>query len=212
MSPTQTKQDNGNAREAILIASLKTFARYGYEGASLPKIAQLANVAPTLIHYHFGTKDLLWRETVNHSLGELRREATAIAKATCSLAPLDRLRALLQVICNFAAHWPDHFFMIIAEARADTKRFEWVQTNYTGALFEEVVGLLNDARKAGIIRDVRNNEVATTLVAGILLNFTVYPSRLSPKDREAAATAYCDQMFEVLLLGVSDAGLVSPIV
>ena len=32
--------------------------------------------------------------------------------------PLDQLRAMLQAHAHFAAHWPDHFFMIIAEARS----------------------------------------------------------------------------------------------
>ena len=34
----------------------------------LPHLARLANVAPPLIHYYFGAKDNLWRETVDYSL------------------------------------------------------------------------------------------------------------------------------------------------
>ncbi|MBU6269098.1 MAG: hypothetical protein KGN34_16240, partial [Sphingomonadales bacterium] len=154
-------------------------------------------------HYYFGSKEKLWRETVDHSLGELRREATAICAATRSLAPLDRLRALLQAYCHFAARWPDHFFMIIAEARSDSERFAWVQAHFTGMLFAEVVGILRDAREAGAIRDIRLDQVAITLIAGILLNFTVYPAEKPLADLAADADAFCDQMFEMLLHGIA---------
>lgn len=195
--------DGETSREAILRAALKAFARDGYDGASMPKIARLANVAPPLIHYYFGSKEKLWRETVDHSLGELRREALAICAATRSLAPLDRLRALLQAYCHFAARWPDHFFMIIAEARSDSERFAWVQANFTGMLFEEVVALLRDAHAAGAVREVRFDQVAMTLIAGILLNFTVIPSHQPLADRDNAADEFCDQIFDLLLRGIA---------
>jgi len=194
--------EGATSREAILLAALKAFARDGYDGASMPRIARLANVAPPLIHYYFGNKELLWRETVDHSLGELRREATAICAATRSLAPLDRLRALLQAYCHFAARWPDHFFMIIAEARSDSERFAWVQANFTGMLFEEVVGILRDARDAGAVRDVQMDQVALTLVAGILLNFTILPAGKPPADLDADADRFCDLLFDLLVRGI----------
>jgi AcrR family transcriptional regulator len=195
--------DGATSRETILLAALGAFARDGYDGASMPKIARLANVAPPLIHYYFGSKEKLWRETVEHSLGELRREAVAIGAATRSLAPLDRLRALLQAYCHFAARWPDHFFMIIAEARSGTDRWDWVQQNYTGILFEDVVAILGEARAAGNIREVRLDQVAITLISGILLYFTVYPTHRPHPDLELAANSYCDQLFEMLLRGIA---------
>lgn len=199
----QIPQDNQNSREAILDAALRAFAREGYDGASLPKIAKLADVAPPLIHYYFGSKELLWRETVDFSLGELRREAAAICQATRSLAPLDRLRVLLQAYTQFAAKWPDHFFMIIAEARSDSGRFAWLQEQYTGVLFEEVVAILRDAREAKAIKDVPLEQLAIILVGGILLHFTVYPRPPSAEKLEILANQFSDMMFDLLIGGVA---------
>ena len=91
--PQALPPENSKSRDAILVAALKAFAQGGFDGASLPKIAKIAKVAPPLIHYYFGSKEKLWRKTVDHSLGELRRESSAICNATRALAPLDRLRA-----------------------------------------------------------------------------------------------------------------------
>ena len=195
-------QDNLTSREAILSAALTAFARDGYDGASMPKIARLANVAPPLIHYYFGSKDNLWRETIDHSLGELRREAAAIFQATRSLTPLDRLRAVLQAHSQFAAKWPDHFFMIMAEARSNPERFEWVQQNYTGVLFDEVLQILRDAREQGAIRDLDLEQIAITLIGGILVYFTVYPRHAPEAEIEHDANRFCATLFEMLLQGI----------
>ena len=196
-------QEGLKSKEAILLAALEVFARGGYEGASLPKIARLANVAPPLIHYYFGSKENLWRETVDHSLGELRREAAAVQQATRALAPLDRLRALLQTVAHFAARWPDHFAMIVAEARSDSGRFAWIQKNYTGVLFDEIVSLLSDARASAAIEDVDVEQLAFMLVGGILLYFTVRPELLHGKDVDRVPIEFTDLMFHMFLDGVA---------
>lgn len=195
--------DGGKSKVSILSAALKAFARDGYDGASLPKIARMAQVAPPLIHYYFGSKENLWRETVDYSLGELRRESSAIHKATRSLAPLDRLRALLQAHTNFAAHWPDHFAMIVAEARADSDRFAWIQENYTGILFGEVVAILQEARDGGAIEDVNIEQAAFMLIGSILTYFTVRPQAFEEKDLERTSAEFTDLMFRMFLHGVA---------
>lgn len=198
--------DAPNSRESILSASLQAFARYGYDGASMPQIAKLAQVAPPLIHYYFGSKDNLWRETIEHSLGKLRREAAAIRSATRALAPLDQLRAMLQAHAHFAAHWPDHFFMILAEARSDGDRYAWVQENYTGVLFEDLLDIMKDAQAKGQIRDINIEQLALLLIGGMLVFFTVYPGLPKDKSRDQLADEYTDMIFNLLANGVVTKG------
>ncbi|RYE64495.1 MAG: TetR/AcrR family transcriptional regulator [Oxalobacteraceae bacterium] len=201
--PKNLPQDGGKPREAILSAALKAFARDGYDGASMPKIAKMAQVAPTLIHYYFGSKENLWRETVDYSLGELRRESVALQKATRSLAPLDRLRALLEAHSHFAAQWPDHFAMIVAEARADSDRFAWIQENYTGILFGEVVGILEEARECGAIEPVNTEQAAFMLIGSILLYFTVRPKPFEGQNLEKFSGEFTDLIFRTFLHGLA---------
>src|SRR6266478_9921996 len=76
--------DLGTKNE-ILEAALTAFARDGFDGASLPKIAEIAQIAHPLIHYYFGSKDNLWRETVDYAFGGLVAEATAVEAASRGL-------------------------------------------------------------------------------------------------------------------------------
>lgn len=195
-------QAGAGSKQAILDAALQAFARNGYDGASIPGIAKIAGVAPPLIHYYFESKENLWRETVGHSLGELRAEASAVLRATQALGPMDRLRTLLQVHAEFAARCPDHFSMIVAEARAGSDRFAWVQEHYTGILFKEVVNILNDARESGLIKDVPLPDLAIVLIGGILVYFTIYPPAGAQQASASAPSAFVDFLFELLTKGV----------
>lgn len=199
-------QDNSlNSKEAILAAALKVFASDGYDGASMPKIAKVAQVAAPLIHYYFGSKENLWRETVAYSLEDLRRDALALGKATRSLAPLDRLRVFLQTLTQHAARWPDNFVMIIAEARSESDRFAWAQANYTGVIFQELRSILQDAKDKKVIRDIAVDQLASLLVGGVLVYFTANPlifNNTDPKELDRMSAEYTDLMFDLLLKGI----------
>jgi AcrR family transcriptional regulator len=202
----QAAQVPNNPREEILSAALKAFARDGFNGASMPAIAKMAQVAPTLIHYYFGSKENLWRETIDYSLGNLRRDALAIGHATRALAPLDRLRALLQTLARHAARWPDHFVMITAEARSESDRYAWVLENYTGVIFDEIVHTLQEAKEIELIEDVSVEQLTFLLVGGLLVYFTLNPRRPEnpdPSELDRLSNEYTDMMFRLLLQGIA---------
>ncbi len=54
----------GNPRQAILHASLREFARRGYDRATLRVIAEEARVDPALVYHYFGSKEGLFLESM----------------------------------------------------------------------------------------------------------------------------------------------------
>ncbi|MEM7301416.1 MAG: TetR/AcrR family transcriptional regulator [Pseudomonadota bacterium] len=58
--PVVEAVDPGRRFDAILDAAEFEFANQGFKGASMRAIAQRANVAQALIHYHFETKEKLF--------------------------------------------------------------------------------------------------------------------------------------------------------
>ena len=198
-------KESQKSKEALLTAAQKVFASDGYDGASMPKIAKRAGVAAPLIHYYFGSKENLWRETVALSLRDLRRDALAIGEATRALAPLDRLRVILQALTQHAARWPDNFVMIMAEARSESDRFAWVQENYTGVIFREVLSILQDAKDRKVIKDVGIDQLAFLLIGGVLVYFTANPvirDNTNAEDLDKISREYTDLMFGLLREGV----------
>ncbi|MFJ6196404.1 TetR family transcriptional regulator [Micromonospora sp. NPDC092111] len=56
---------NPDTRQAILAAARTAFAERGFDAASIRVIAGAAGVDPALVHHYFGTKEELFRATVD---------------------------------------------------------------------------------------------------------------------------------------------------
>ena len=62
------------AREAIVAAAARHFATYGFSGASVREILRDAGANVAAVHYHFGSKEELYREVVGRFLSRLCEE------------------------------------------------------------------------------------------------------------------------------------------
>lgn len=51
----KTRKPRENKREAILVAAMEVFCHYGYDGATLDKVARAAGVSKALIIKYYGT-------------------------------------------------------------------------------------------------------------------------------------------------------------
>jgi AcrR family transcriptional regulator len=56
-----------NARTRILEAAVRLIARDGLDEARMARIAMAAGVSPSLLHYHFESRDALLAEALEHS-------------------------------------------------------------------------------------------------------------------------------------------------
>lgn len=76
--PSQRRRlDPAKTRETILAAALDVFAERGFDGASIADIATVAGTPKSLLQYHFGAKEELWKACLEQ-------------KAAPLLQPLDR--------------------------------------------------------------------------------------------------------------------------
>lgn len=55
---------NDDTRKKILKAALDLFSKYGFDGVSTRRIAQVANCNIASLNYHFGTKKKLYQECI----------------------------------------------------------------------------------------------------------------------------------------------------
>jgi AcrR family transcriptional regulator len=62
---TGRRPGNPDTRQAILDAARTAFAERGFDAASIRGIATAAGVDPALVHHYFGTKEELFRATVD---------------------------------------------------------------------------------------------------------------------------------------------------
>ncbi len=84
---------------ALLRAARATFARRGFDGASVRDIAKKANVHPALIRYHFGSKGELYDRVVRDALVRLReRLQNAVSETSETPLHLRLLHAYMRFL------------------------------------------------------------------------------------------------------------------
>ncbi len=191
------------AKQAILDAALRAFARTGFDGASLPKIAEMAGLAHPLIHYHFGSKENLWRETVAYACDRMVTEVSAIDVASRGLAPLERLRVLVQTFTHFAARHPDSFGIVIAEARSGSERVAWLRENYADPFVSRLIDTLRDAQKKKQIKTVPLDHLLFTLLGSMMLYFTLNFRLPAGADKTLLADRHAEIVWEIFTNGIA---------
>jgi TetR/AcrR family transcriptional regulator len=82
------------AREALLAAAESVFARAGFKGATTAAIAEAAGLPKANLHYHFGSKQALYREVLARTLRDWLVPLEALAPEADPRQALERyLRA-----------------------------------------------------------------------------------------------------------------------
>ncbi len=62
MKPAPVQQNPpADTRKRLLEAAFHVFARHGYDGTTIRMVCEAAGVSVGVIHYHWGSKELLWQ-------------------------------------------------------------------------------------------------------------------------------------------------------
>jgi AcrR family transcriptional regulator len=80
MNVSNSRAPGSPQREAILMAATPIFLRYGFKKTSMDDVARAAGVSRQGLYLYFDTKDLLFRETLQHLMSHLISAARAAAE------------------------------------------------------------------------------------------------------------------------------------
>src|SRR5215470_19108902 len=84
-----------NGRRDLMDIAIDCFARYGYQGASIDRIAKAAGLTKGAIYYHFKDKEDLLFAAVKNRVGQFERRVTTdltpVKDAATALRALARL-------------------------------------------------------------------------------------------------------------------------
>src|SRR5213595_3367687 len=94
------------SRERILDASLVEFAKHGYEGATTASVARRIGVTQPLIHYHFGSKEALWRAAVELAFSQMVGLLEGMDEES-TMDPRERMREIVRRFVRFSAKHPE---------------------------------------------------------------------------------------------------------
>jgi AcrR family transcriptional regulator len=199
MSAGTTKIDS---KQALILAAKKVFAEKGFEGATVKDLADEAGVNVSLISYHFGGKDGIYRACLLQ-FAEARLDAIErILKPATSESELRvRLRLFADEFVDVHVREPDLCKIIHRDVERMTAIGEEVFRNSFFKVFMTFVDFLKHAEKAKLTKKMKDPQLLASLIFGSLIHFLStethrvllgLPSIKDPKYREDALTAWTD--------------------
>jgi AcrR family transcriptional regulator len=103
MNVKSSRAPGSAQREAILVAATAIFLRYGFKKTSMDDVARAAGVSRQGLYLYFDTKDLLFREALQHLMSHLISAARAAAEDR-NLSVRDRLLGAFEAVHCSAFH------------------------------------------------------------------------------------------------------------
>ncbi|HEU5466862.1 MAG TPA: TetR/AcrR family transcriptional regulator [Gemmatimonadales bacterium] len=138
------KHKLSNSRALRIIDSAqREFAREGFEGARVDRIAKSAGVNKQLLFYYYQSKQGLFRAVLGRAAADLEQ---SLAGLTASGGrPLDRLERSLDLLYNFFAAHPELVALLTRSGRVDIAPF--------APVVKRLVVLLAEGQGLGQVRD-----------------------------------------------------------
>ncbi|MGE4429697.1 MAG: TetR/AcrR family transcriptional regulator [Sphingobium sp.] len=143
-----------DVRKRVLRAALECFGAFGFEGTSTRAVAERADVTHTLVLYHFKSKDLLWRATIENSIGNYTE---AVIDDDVTERPAEEaaveLRRFIERFVRFSAENPQVHRILTMESNQGTDRLQWVIDNFLREHFTRVRDLIRRGQMEGSVRE-----------------------------------------------------------
>ena len=143
---------SGDARERIIAAARRSFATCGFEGAATRQIAQEAGVAQSLLLYHFGSKDALWRAMIDQMFAGLNARLAEAARAAADGTVRERLLAVIRAFIALCAEDADIHRIMTIEGRQASDRLKWLVDRHLRDNHRQAITLIEAGQRQGCVR------------------------------------------------------------
>jgi AcrR family transcriptional regulator len=160
-----------DSREALLRAAQEVFAAKGFEGATVKDVAEEAGVNISLISYHFGGKENLYRASLEEFALERVESVERILKPAASKEDFKlRLRLFAEDFLDI--HLKEKNICRMIHRGMET--MDQISLDLFKGIFIRIFQALHncviEAQRTGFIRDDLDAEIATGLMFGSLVN------------------------------------------
>lgn len=141
-----------DTRRDLLDAALREFAAVGFDAASTRTIAARAGVRQGQLTYHFETKDVLWRATVDHLFERFDAEfstASALHEVSGDVDAVMVFESGVRALVRAVSRLPELNRVMVHEAMVDSDRLGWLVDRHVRARFEQLSGLWRQVQADG---------------------------------------------------------------
>ena len=171
--PPRDSGDDKNSRDKLLDAAIDLFARYGYDPVSTKAVAEASQLTQSMVHYHFGSKEQLWKAAIDRLMRKRGRAFPVSRLEFQDVDPVTRLKILVRRLVEANAAEPNYVRILMHEAMAQTPRLEWLLDNYVTAGFDAFNQAVNLAIEDGSIRRLPVADITSIITSATVLTFSI---------------------------------------
>ncbi len=154
-------------REKVLRVAAGEFASHGFEGASTRRIADEAGIFQAQIGYHVGSKDDLWRATVDYLFARLRAELDKAVPSGLDEPVSDPASTFADVIrlhVRHTAKHPELSRIMQVETARKSARVDWLLRNHVRPTLAALALVWDEVRASGHGRNLPAEEVFMLMI------------------------------------------------
>lgn len=202
MTDETSSEASVSTRERLLDAARTLFGEKGYAGTSTREIAAQAECNVALISHYFGSKEGLLRSLLTEGIDHLTEELSKLAAQEAD--PEMRLRRIVRFLVGYFAENHAGMRMMHRELlRTDSPLLGELAPG-TAAYHGVFVDVLEQARRAGRLRELDPNFAALLLMGMLQIYFVSYPlaSRILGPSSPELLDALENHVTDVFLHGV----------
>ena len=197
-----------DTKQRLLEAAIRLFSLHGYDAISTGDIAREAHLTQSMVHYHFSSKEQLWKTAI-HAIMRHRGASFPPPEAELAgLAPVDRLKRLIRSLIWANARNPQFIRIAVYEGTIASPRLNWLVKTYIGSGYKLFDDAIKDAIEEGAIPAFPVSDI-TNIVTAVSLLFGLQ-AMIGDLGGEASVESFSTTLQHVLFRGLLDTRLRQP--
>lgn len=164
-----------NKKEKILAAAEEEFAKNGYEGANMCRIAKKVGVTHVLLYYHFQNKENLFRELLQQKI-EAFIQSVLPPEGTENLHFMQNIDNLIAQNFDFMAENAMLARLIVNETGAVPDSLKDIAHKHYGEYLERLQHSLDVEAEKGNIAPINAEQLMQTICSLNIMSVLVMPA------------------------------------
>lgn len=170
--PGRPSEKQGVNLDGILRTALKSFAKNGFRGVSLNSLAKEVGVADSNLHYHFGSKEELWKSALNLVGGEIIKELDNLSRLIKDLDGIQQMKLFNKQIVYVSARYPEFQQIVVQEVFSKSERSKWLIENLLGKIYHYMDTVRVEEQKKGRIKEIPSPNMTSFVIGSITTLFS----------------------------------------
>lgn len=208
MAEVANRQES--TQERLLKSAIDAFAKHGFDAVTTSLIAENAGMAQSMVHYHFKSKEQIWKAAIEQLMRDLSERFPLAKDELKDLDPVSRLKVLVRRFLKMSARDISLSRIMIHEGTAPGPRLNWIAEKFLKPGFEPLDETVEEGVDAGLLKNLPIYTVTHTIISAAAMTYCLAPVVDATHGVDLAKSASMDEMADTVLTILFDGILAKP--